>query len=105
MEAIGILEIYGLTAALVAGDAAAKAARVTIEAIDTNRPKNSDIPIPLVVVLKIKGSISDVEVALEAGQKAAKKVSDVIVKHIIPRPYEDTNLIIKINRIGKNKII
>ena len=37
-KAVGILEVYGLTTAFVAADAACKAADVTLENLDKNKP-------------------------------------------------------------------
>ena len=37
MEAVGMLEVYGCCAALVAADAACKAAAVRIDALDKNK--------------------------------------------------------------------
>ena len=37
-KAVGILEVYGLTCAFVAADAACKAADVTLENFDKNKP-------------------------------------------------------------------
>lgn len=97
-EAVGLIEVYGLVAAFVAGDAACKAANVTIESFDRNKPANADkLPVPLVILVKVRGSISDVKAAVEAGAEAAKKVSGVLTTHIIARPEPDTEKFLKIN--------
>jgi microcompartment protein CcmL/EutN len=102
MEAAGFLEVYGLTAAFVAADAACKAGNVRIEAFDNNKPANADkLPVPLLMVVKIRGSISDVRAAVEAGAEAARKVSGVVTMHVIPRPEEDTEKLLKINALAK----
>ncbi len=41
-EAVGILEVFGLTTAFVAGDAGCKAANVRMEVFDKNKPANAD---------------------------------------------------------------
>jgi len=100
-EAVGLLEVFGLTAAFVAGDAACKAANVTIEAFDRNKPANADaLPVPLVILVKLRGSVSDVEMAMEAGAAAAEAVSGVVARHIIARPEADTEKMLRINTIG-----
>jgi microcompartment protein CcmL/EutN len=102
MQGVGLLEVYGLTAAFVAADAACKAANVTIEAFDNNKPANADkLPVPLLMVVKLRGSISDVRAAVEAGAEAAKKVSGVVTTHIIAKPEEDTEKLLKINALSK----
>lgn len=99
-EAVGLLEVYGLTAAFVAGDAACKAACVTIEAFDRNKPANADqLPVPLLICVKIRGSIADVTAGLDAAEAAANKISGVVAKHIIARPEKDTEKMLRINAI------
>lgn len=39
MEAVGMLEVFGLVCAMVAADAGCKAGNVTIEAMDKNKPR------------------------------------------------------------------
>jgi len=100
-DAVGLLEVYGLVAAFVAGDAACKAANVTIEAFDRNKPANADaLPVPLVILVKLRGSVSDVEMAMEAGAHAAASVSGVVARHIIARPAGDTEKMLRLNAIG-----
>ena len=58
-EAAGLLEVFGCVAAFAAADAAAKAANVTIQSIDKNKPANADaLPVPLITCLKIRGSVA-----------------------------------------------
>ena len=101
-EAVGFIEVYGLTAAYVAADAACKAGNVRIEAFDNNKPANADaLPVPLLVLVKIRGSIEDVKAGIEAGSKAAKLVSGVVTTHVIARPETDTEKLLKINCLEK----
>ena len=102
MEAVGFLEVFGTVAAFVAGDAACKAGNVTIEAFDNNKPANADkLPVPLIMMIKIRGSVEDVKAAIEAGSLAASKVSGVVSSHVIPRPESDTEKLLKINCFNK----
>ena len=72
-EAAGLLEVFGCVAAFAAADAAAKAANVTIQSIDKNKPANADaLPVPLITCLKIRGSVADVEAAMDAAAAAAE---------------------------------
>ena len=60
-QALGMLEVYGLVAAFAAGDAGCKAANVTMEPFDKNKPGNADsLPVPLLVMVKFRGSVEDV---------------------------------------------
>jgi microcompartment protein CcmL/EutN len=101
-ESIGFLEVYGLTAAFVAVDAACKAANVRVDAFDHNKPANAEtLPVPLLVLVKIRGSIEAVKAAIDAGSEAAKKVSGVVTAHVIARPEMDTEKLLKINSLTK----
>ena len=90
-RAVGILEVYGLCCAFMAADAGCKAANVTLEPFDKNKPANADsLPVPLLVTIKFRGSVEDVTAAVEAGIQMAKQVSGVVQSHVIPRPTQDT---------------
>ena len=102
-QAVGILEVYGLVCAFMAADAGCKAANVTLENFDKNKPANADsLPVPLLVTVKFRGSISDVEAAMEAGIDMAERVSGVVQHHIIANPTEDTCKMLKLNAFDKN---
>jgi len=97
-QAVGLLEVFGLVTAFAAADAACKAANVTIEAFDKNKPGNADsLEIPLLVLVKLRGSIADIEAAMEAGEKAAQTMGGVLTKHIIARPVNHTEKMLKIS--------
>ena len=90
-RAVGFLEVYGLVCAFMAADAGCKAANVTLEPFDKNKPANADsLPVPLLVTIKFRGSVADVTAAVEAGKKVAESVSGVVTSHVIPRPTQDT---------------
>lgn len=101
-SAVGMIEVYGLTTAFVAADAGCKAANVTIETFDKNKPANADsLPVPLIVMVKFRGSVADVRVAIEAAEKAAKGISGVISKYVIARPEESTEKMLKLSGLDK----
>ncbi|MBQ8432468.1 MAG: BMC domain-containing protein [Clostridia bacterium] len=103
MMATGIIEVYGLTAAFVAVDAGCKAANVTVETLDKNKPGNADaLPVPLIMVVKFRGSVEDVRAALEAAETAANGVSGVISKHVIANVEPSTEKMLRINAFDKN---
>lgn len=92
MRAVGVIEVFGLTTALVAADAACKAANVVIEAFDKNKPGNADkLPVPLLVAIKFRGSVSDINMAMEAAERAALGVSGVNCKTIMASPDPGIN--------------
>ncbi|MCL2527932.1 MAG: BMC domain-containing protein [Defluviitaleaceae bacterium] len=103
-QAVGLLEVYGLVTAFAASDAACKAANVTIESFDTNKPANVEsLKVPLLVLVKLRGSIADIEAAIEAGEQAAMALGGVLSKHIIPRPMGDVEQMLKINALEAKK--
>ena len=102
-KATGIIEVYGLVAAFVACDAGCKAANVTVEPFDKNKPGNPDeLKVPLIVAVKFRGGVSEVTAAVEAAREAAEKVSGVVTTHIIPNTENDTEEMLKLSGIDKN---
>ena len=103
-EAVGIVELFGLVAAFAAADAGCKAANVTLEDFDKNKPANADeMPVPLIVAIKFRGSVSDVKAAVEAAVRKANEVSGVITSYIIPRPEADTEKMLKLSGLDKSR--
>jgi len=101
-KAVGILEVYGLTTAFVAADAACKAADVTLENFDKNKPAHAEtLPVPLLITIKIRGDVAAVECGLEAAKKAAEGVSGVVASYIIPNPAADTENMLKLSGMDK----
>lgn len=97
-EAVGILEVFGLACAFMAADAGCKAANVRLENFDKNKPANADaLPVPLLVTIKFRGSVTDVEAAMEAGKKKAEELTGIVQSYIIPRPTADTEKMLKLN--------
>ena len=102
-NAVGILEVYGVTTAFVAADAACKAADVTLENFDKNKPANAEsLPVPLLVTIKIRGNVAAVKAGLEAAVEAAKAVGGVVAQHVIPNPEADTEKMLKLSGMDKN---
>ena len=102
-QAVGIIEVYGLVAAFAACDAGCKAANVTVEPFDKNRPfGNENIPVPLLVLVKFRGSVENVTAAVEAAEAAANRVSGVSSKHIISVVEEGAETMLHLNAFDKN---
>ncbi len=101
-KAVGIIEVYGLTAGFVAVDAGCKAANVTVETLDKNKPGNADaLPVPLIVAVKFRGSVVDVKAAVEAAARAVEGVSGVVTSHIIANTEASTEKMLKLNAFDK----
>lgn len=102
-EAVGMIEVYGLTAAFVAADAGCKAANVRLEKFDKNKPANSEsLPVPLIVMVKFRGSVEDVKAAVESAEISANTITGIISKHIISRPDYEIEKMLKITGLDKN---
>ena len=102
-KATGIVEVYGLVAAFVACDAGCKAANVTVETFDKNKPGNPDgLDVPLIVAIKFRGGITDVEAAVEAAKLAAERISGVVTSHILTSTEPDTEPMLKLSAFDKN---
>ena len=102
MEAVGILEVYGLVCAFMAADSGCKAANVRLEDFDRNKPANAEsLPVPLLITIKFRGAVADVESALEAAEETARQYAGVVQKHIVPSPTADTAKILKLSGFDK----
>ena len=86
LEALGMVETRGLTAAIDAADAMTKAAEVTL--VGTEK-----IGSGLVTVL-VRGDVGAVKAAVEAGESAASKLGELVATHVIPRPHGDVENIL-----------
>lgn len=103
-EAVGMLEVFGLVTAFAAADAGCKAGNVTLETFDKNKPANADaLPVPLIVMIKFRGAVSDVEAALEAAKARAEELSGVVNEYEIARPTADTEKMLKLSGLDKRK--
>jgi len=101
-EAVGMIEVFGLATAFAAADAGCKAANVSLETFDKNKPGNADeLPVPLIVMVKFRGSVSDVKAALKAAQEKAESMAGVVTVHEIARPETDTNKMLQLNAFDK----
>ena len=101
-DAVGIIEVFGLATAFAAADAGCKAANVTIENFDKNKPANADaLSVPLIVMIKFRGSISDVRAAVEAAKQRALELAGVVATHEIASPEEDTAKMLKLSGMDK----
>ena len=105
MDAIGIVEMFGFVCAIKAADAAAKAADVKIIAIDSNKPANAEkVAVPLIMCIKMQGSVAAVEAAVEAAAAAAESCTGLIQKHIIARPTDDSLKMAERTSVGRDRL-
>lgn len=104
-KALGLLEVFGFTTAVVIGDMIAKAADVHIVALDKNKPANGDAAeVPLLMTIKFEGDVADVEQALMVGVEEAKRRNLLVTYDLISRQAEDTEKMARIAATGKDKL-
>lgn len=89
--ALGLIEAVGLTTAVTALDAASKAADVKLVGYEKVIGAGKAIS----VTVQIAGDVAAVKAAVEAAEAAAKKVGTILSSHVIPRPHEEIDLLIK----------
>jgi ethanolamine utilization protein EutM len=86
LEALGMIEVKGLVAAIEAADAMVKAATVILigkECIGSG-----------LVTVMVRGDVGAVKAATEAGAVAAKRIGELISVHVIPRPHSEVEAIL-----------
>jgi len=86
MEALGMIETRGLTAAIEAADAMVKAAEVVL--IGTEKIGSG------LVSVMVRGDVGAVKAATEAGANMAQKLGELVAVHVIPRPHADVEKIL-----------
>ena len=93
MEALGMVECFGLVAMIEAADAMVKSANVRLvgyEKIDAG-----------LVTAIVRGEVGAVKAAVDAGAAAARRIGTVTAVHIIPRPHEEVEDGIPVLRTGE----
>lgn len=104
MNALGMVEVFGFTTAICCADIAAKSADVKIIALDKNKPAAGDAAeVPLIMNVKMEGSVSAVEAAVSAAKEYAVKKDLFVTSHIIPRPGMGTEKMAYISEVGKDR--
>jgi microcompartment protein CcmL/EutN len=95
IDALGIIETIGFTAAIQAADAAVKSANIKLgKWIKVGGGR---------VNIIIRGDVAAVKAAVEAGVQAAQNVGGVQAELIIPRPSEKLVIKFPIDPLGADK--
>ena len=81
--AVGAFELDNLVACFVALDAASKAANVTIQSVESG------------ACVKMRGSVSDVNAAMEVALETAKPLGKIVSHTVIASPSADTEVALK----------
>ena len=88
LEALGMVETRGLTAAIEAADSMVKAAQVTL--VGTEKIGSG------LVTVMVRGDVGAVKAAVEAGAANAARLGELVATHVIPRPHNDVEKILPI---------
>ena len=89
-QALGMIECRGFAAMVEASDAMVKAAKVEL----TGYEKTGGGYVTAIV----RGDVAAVRAALDAGQRAAERVGEVVSAHIIPRPHANVDETLPLGR-------
>lgn len=94
-EAVGVIQTIGFPAVLAAADAMVKGARVTLVYFDLAERGE--------FLVAIRGPISEVTPAVEAGLKAAENTfgGEVVSYYIVPNPPENVLAVLPIEYTAK----
>jgi len=86
-EALGMVETRGFIGAVEAADAMVKTANVLL--IGKEYLLNG------YVAVLVRGDVGSVKAATEAGSIAARRVGELISVRVIPRPYDETEELLR----------
>lgn len=81
-NSLGLIETIGLTGAIAASDAMLKAANVKMVGGITRVGSG-------LITVMIQGEVGAVKAAVEAGEQAAGRLTEIKSVHVIPRPHSD----------------
>jgi ethanolamine utilization protein EutM len=97
-NALGLIEVVGMTAAIVAADTAVKSANVRLIGYENSKGGG-------MITVKFEGDVGAVKAALEAATVEASKVNRIVSKHFIPRPSDEIEkMTIPRSRVSKEII-
>jgi len=90
--ALGMIETRGFAAMVEASDAMVKAAKVELVSYEKTGGGY--------VTAIVRGDVAAVRAALDAGNRAAERVGEIISVHVIPRPHANVDATLP---LGKQK--
>ena len=86
-QALGMVETRGFVGAVEAADAMVKTANVQLV--------GKEYLLNGYVTVLVRGDVGSVKAATEAGSVAARRVGELVGVHIIPRPFDETEVILR----------
>lgn len=82
-----MIETLGLVGAIEASDAMAKTANVVVV--------GKEYLLNGYVAVLVRGDVGSVKAATEAGAGAARRVGELVSVHVIPRPFDETEKLLR----------
>ena len=82
-----MIETLGLVSAIEASDAMVKTANVVLV--------GKEYLLNGYVAVLVRGDVGSVKAALDAGSAAARRIGELVAVHIIPRPFEETEKLLR----------
>ena len=95
-EALGMIETKGFVAMVEASDAMVKAAKVELVGYEKIGGGYTTVI--------VRGDVAAVKAAVDAGQKAAEKVGELVAVHVIPRPHDNVDSALPLGRNKKTAV-
>ncbi len=89
-DALGMIETKGFIGMVEAADAMVKAAKVELVGYEKIGGGY--------VTAIVRGDVAAVKAAVEAGQRGAEKVGEVVAVHVIPRPHTNVDEALPLGR-------
>ena len=89
-DALGMIETKGFVAMVEAADAMVKAAKV--ELVHYEKIGGG------YTTAIVRGDVAAVKAAVDAGQRAAERVGELVAVHVIPRPHVNIDLVLPLGR-------
>ena len=82
-----MIETVGLVGAIEASDAMVKTASVVVV--------GKEYLLNGYVAVLVRGDVGSVKAALDSGSAAARRIGELVAVHIIPRPFEETEKLLR----------
>jgi ethanolamine utilization protein EutM len=92
MDALGMIETLGFVGAVEASDAMVKTANVLLV--------GKEYLLNGYVTVLVRGDVGSVKAATDAGAAAARRVGELVSVHVIPRPFDETEKLLRHWRSG-----
>lgn len=89
-DALGMIETRGFVALVEASDAMVKAAKVELVGFEKIGGGY--------VTAIVRGDVAAVKAAVEAGQRQAERLGELVSVHVIPRPHANVDAVLPLGR-------